>query len=312
MRWPWQKQKVDRSRCLGLELHEGQVFAVLRDGSGVLDSFRSEEGQPGLEQLSAWLQQNNYSLMNVTITLDHREYELHLVEAPAVDDDELSDALRFRMKDLINQPLENQVIQAFRLPADAYRGRMDMAFAVAIERSRIRMLVDWCEQQQLRLNEITIPELSILKLVAEMEPETSVGVLRLDKTDGVLYLLQEGGLYLSRALAVGTDELGLNTGLEGELMLETDSRMEKLALELQRSMDYFESQLGMGSVGQIWALIPDDAELDEVLPQLEQAVNTPIRTFSLESSFNGPEHQRVLTASFAVALGGSLSYDLAG
>lgn len=311
MRWPWQKQKIDNQRCLGIELHNGQAFAVLRDASGVVDRYLPDSDEQGLDGIADWLGKQAYQQLSVTISLDQRDYELHLVEAPQVPDEELSDALRFRLKDLVNKPLENIAVQAFRLPADAYRGRMDMAFAAAIEKSRIRQLVDWCEQNQLILAEITIPELSMLQLVAEMEPETSVGVLRLDPAEGILYLYHNGGLYLTRPLAVGTNDLGLQDGMTGELSLETDSRMEKLALELQRSMDYFESQLGMGSVGQIWALIPDTIELDQVLPELEEAVNTPIRTLSLDSSFNRMPAGMPLTASLATALGGSLSYELA-
>jgi len=311
MRWPWQKQKSDRSRCLGIEVHNGQAFAVLRDQSGVIEQYIPEAEEQGLEALSSWIEQHQLQGVGVTISLDHRDYELHLVEAPAVPDEELSDALRFRMKDLVSQPIETKVVQAFRLPADAYRGRMDMAFAAAIDKTRVKEVVDWCEQNQLQLSEITIPELSILHLVAEMEPETSVGVLRIDQTEGVLYLFQDGGLYLTRPLAVGTNDLGLNQNVEGELTLETESRMEKLALELQRSMDYFESQLGMGTVGQIWVLMPDSIEIDDALPELEQAVNTPISTLSLDSSFNRTQPMVPLTASLATALGGSLSYELA-
>lgn len=311
MRWPWQKKKIDNQRCLGIELHNGQAFAVLRDTTGVIDRYLPDSDEQGLDGVASWVKKRHYSQLALTISLDQRDYELHLVEAPQVPDEELSEALRFRLKDLVNKPLENIAVQAFRLPEDAYRGRMDMAFAAVIESSRIQALVDWCEQHELILAEITIPELSMLRLVAEMEPETSVGVLRLDPTEGILYLYQNGGLYLTRPLAVGTNDLCVSDGTSGELSLAPDSHLEKLALELQRSMDYFESQLGMGSVGQIWALIPDTSELDDVLPELEEAVNTPIRTLSLDSSFNRLPEGMLLTASLATALGGSLSYELA-
>jgi MSHA biogenesis protein MshI len=312
MRWPWLKQKSDRSRCIGVELHNGQAFAVLRDATGVIQSFQPEVGEQGIEALNRWLDQHQLHNLAVTISLDQRDYELHLVEAPNVPDDELSDALRFRLKDMVTQPIESKALQAFRLPQDAYRGRMDMAFAAVIDRSCIEQLVKWAQQQQLYLSEITIPELSILQLVAAMEPETSVGVLRLDNKEGVFYLFQQGGLYMTRAIGVGTDDLGLSDTQDGELTLETDSRLENLALEVQRSMDYFESQLGMGSVGQIWAMVPDDIEMDTVLPELEQAVNTPIRTLALDSAFNRMPAPSSLTASLATALGGSLSYELVG
>lgn len=317
MRWPWQKHITTQQRCLGIELHNGQAFAVLRDVHGVTERFLPQAEQQGLEPLTQWLQQlrqqqPGLQQLPVTISLDHNDYELHLLEAPRVPDDELSDALRFRVKDMVSQPIETLVVQAFRLPQDAYRGRLDMAFAAVIERVRIRQLVDWCEQQQLLLQHITIPELSILQLVAELEPETSVGVLRLDQSAGDFYLFLDGGLYMTRSIGVGSDDLGLQPPTDGEFELESHSRLETLALEIQRSMDYFESQLGMGSVGQIWVMVPDGAELDALLPDLEQAVNTPIRTLALDSLFNRMTAPATLTASLATALGGSLCYELAG
>ncbi|MFC3678686.1 hypothetical protein [Bacterioplanoides pacificum] len=317
MRWPWQKHTTTQQRCLGIELHNGQAFAVLRDVHGVTERFLPQAEHQGLEPLALWLkqlrrQQPGLQQLPVTISLDHNDYELHLLEAPRVPDDELSDALRFRVKDMVSQPIETLVVQAFRLPQDAYRGRLDMAFAAVIERVRIRQLVDWCEQQQLLLQHITIPELSILQLVAELEPETSVGVLRLDQSAGDFYLFLDGGLYMTRSIGVGSDDLGLQPPTDGEFELESHSRLETLALEIQRSMDYFESQLGMGSVGQIWVMVPDGAELDVLLPDLEQAVNTPIRTLALDSLFNRMAAPATLTASLATALGGSLCYELAG
>lgn len=318
-RMPWSKRQSDSGRCLGIELHNGQAFAVLRDTSGVTHCFRSEAGEAALTGLASWIEQHDFQHLPVFVSLDHQDYELHLLDAPAVPDNELSDALRFRVKDMVSQPIEQKVVQGFRLPADAYRGRMDMAFAAVIDRQRIQQLVGWAEELSLELKEVTIPELSILQLVAAMEPETSVGVLRLDHNEGDFYLFQNGGLYMTRHLGVGTDDLGLKTPADGELSsvdgglsLETDSRLENLALEVQRSMDYFESQLGMGSVGQIWAMVPDAVEIDSVLPELETAVNTPIRTFSLDSAFNRMSPPDSLTASLATALGGSLSYELAG
>ncbi len=309
---PWFKHKSDNSRCLGIELHNGQAFAILRDPTGVIECCSTQAGSDALAEISQWIEQHQLQHLPLVVSLDHQDYELHLLDAPNVPDHELSDALRFRVKDMITQPIEQKVVQGFRLPADAYRGRMDMAFAAVIDRQRIQQLVDWAQELHLELQEITIPELSILQLVAALEPEASVGVLRLDNKEGVFYLYQDGGLYMTRHIDVGVDDLGLDDVSEGELALETDSRLENLALEIQRSMDYFESQLGMGSVGQIWAMVPDAVEIDAIIPELEAAVNTSIRTLSLDSTFNRMSPPDSLTASLATALGGSLSYELAG
>lgn len=308
MRWPWQKKSLQDSRCLGIELHQGRGFAVLREADVVRECYRPADTEQGLDGLAAWVGRQQLQGVPVVLSLDALDYELHLVEAPAVNDDELGDALRFRMRDLLPQGSEQKIIQGFRMPADAYRRRLEMAFAVVVDHRRIKELVRWCKHQQLQLHSIIIPELSLLHLVAEMEPETAVGVLRLDADDGMIYLYRDGGLYLSRRLNTGTRALGLASAGEGELSLETDSRVDALALDIQRSLDYFDSQLGMGIVGQLWVLVPDNADVSELLPELERSVNIPVRSLLLESAFSN-SGQETLTASLAIALGNALSFE---
>src|SRR5690606_41225992 len=62
--------------------------------------FRSMTSDTGWHGLETWLVTLPAGLPAV-ICLDPHQYELHLLEAPAVADDELADALRFRMRDLL-------------------------------------------------------------------------------------------------------------------------------------------------------------------------------------------------------------------
>ena len=311
MRWPWQKKSSNYTYCLGIELNQGNAFAVLRDATGVVDSYASEQDKEGLQGLSQWLASKRYGRISVTVCLDQSRYELQLVDAPPVADDELSDALGFRIRDLIGESAENKLLQAFPLPGDAYRGRMSMAFAAIADRDYLRDIVKWCRDENLELQTMTIDELSLLNLVAALEPETSVGVLRLEPKEGMIYLYQDGALYFTRHLNFGTDDLMPEEAQVGDFTLENSSRSDMLTLEVQRSMDYFESQLGLGSIGQLWVLPPDTVTIDNVLIELEGNVNTPVRLLSLETAFNRQLTESPLTASYAAALGGTLSYELA-
>lgn len=311
MRWPWQKKGSNYKYCLGVELNHGKVFAVLRDVSGVVDSFASEQDDEGLDGLSQWLASKRFGRIPVTVCLDQSRYELQLVDSPPVSDDELSDALSFRIQDLIGESAENKLLQAFPLPGDAYRGRMSMAFAAITDRDYLRQIVHWCRNEDLELQAITIDELSLLNLVAALAPETSVGVLRLEPKEGMIYLYQDGALYFTRHLNIGTDDLMPVQAPVGDFTIENGNRNDMLTLEVQRSMDYFESQLGLGAIGQLWVLPPDAVNIDEVLIDLEASVNTPVRLLSLESAFNRQPTEAQITASFAAALGGTLSYELA-
>ncbi len=55
--------------------------------------------------------------------LNRKDYNLHLVEAPEVEDSELRAAVRWKIKDLLDMKLGDAAIDAFKVPGDAYRGR---------------------------------------------------------------------------------------------------------------------------------------------------------------------------------------------
>lgn len=310
MGWPWQtlsaRRQVRDTRCLGIELHHGQAYAVLWSGDAVTDRYSPAEGEQGLAGLEQWLSRKQLQGVPAVISLDRLDYELHLVEAPPVSDDELNDALRFRIGDLISIPTDDALVQGFRMPPDAYRGRMDMVFATVVARTVIRELVSWCRHAGLILDTITIPELSLLSLVSAMVPEQAVGILRLDATDGMIYLYRDGALYLTRHLNIGAQQLKADTADTG-FSLDNSQHIETLALEVQRSLDYFDSQLGMGMVGEIWVLTPDDADIQDsgFLPTLEQSINVPVRRFS--AAILTGDHDQSLTASAVTALGSALS-----
>ncbi len=308
MGWLFQRkqQASAQQHCLGIELHKGKPYAVLVCNDEVVQTYRPQPEDNGFAGLEQWLQAHQITAVPVVISLDELDYQLHLVEAPPVADAELADALRFRMRDLMTADGADVMLQPFRLPQDAYRGRMDMVFAAVVERTIVKQLVSWCRHQQLQLKTITIPEMSVLSLVAEFEPESAVGVLRLDDSEGMIYLLREGAMYLSRRLNIGAAALCVQEAAEGELSLSTDSQVDALALEIQRSLDYFDSQIGMGVVSEIWVLAPDGMDVSDALPQLETSVNTPVRLLN-PSRYNSEMQTVEMTASLALALANALT-----
>ncbi len=308
MRWPWQRSRGElkpQTAVIGISFYRQQPAAVLWRNGTIENSYQAMTSETGWHGLETWLATLPAGLPAV-ICLDPLQYELHLLEAPAVADDELADALRFRMRDLLPPNAEqHSVIQAFRLPADAYRGRMDMAYAAVANRADIRQLVNWCQHQPVRLRQLLIPELACLQLVAGQEPETPVAVLNLHDDDGTIALYAAGALYLSRRIGTGLKALGVGAGADG-LSLQNDAPLEALALEIQRSLDYFDSQQGMGVIGQLWVLPPSGEEIDELLPRLENNLNVPLRLFSSALWNTG----QPADAALLIALGGALSYEL--
>lgn len=308
----WLHTKKTAQGCLGIELNHGRAWAVHRTDRGVISSYLPSEDDEGLASLGEWIKDQKLTGIPVVVCLDSTRYELQLVESPPVPAEELSDAMGFRLAELVSDDVSDKVLQAFPLPSDAYRGRMTMAFAAITERSYLKEIVTFCREYELKLDQIIINEMSALNLLASVDPDDSVAVLRLEADAGVIYLYRNGALYFTRQISLGTDDLGLSSlnVSEGGMMMQPNSRIDVLALELQRSMDYFESQLGLGAIGQLWVMKPDNIDVTDALGEIEDRINTPVRLMSLESAFNRQEDEIPLTASLAMALGGALGYDL--
>ena len=308
----WLHTKKTAQGCLGIELNHGRAWAVHRTDRGVISSYLPSEDDEGLASLGEWIKDQKLTGIPVVVCLDSTRYELQLVESPPVPAEELSDAMGFRLAELVSDDVSDKVLQAFPLPSDAYRGRMTMAFAAITERSYLKEIVTFCREYELKLDQIIINEMSALNLLASVDRDDSVAVLRLEADAGVIYLYRNGALYFTRQISLGTDDLGLSSlnVSEGGMMMQPNSRIDVLALELQRSMDYFESQLGLGAIGQLWVMKPDNIDVTDALGEIEDRINTPVRLMSLESAFNRQEDEIPLTASLAMALGGALGYDL--
>lgn len=183
------------------------------------------------------------------ICLDHSYYNMLLVDAPDVPDAEIRDAIKWKVKDLIPQDVEQVVVDGFRLPDDAYRGRMNMLYVAAIETQMIQQLVDLCESANLDLVSIGVNELSMSALAKQIEVGSDMGsaILYLNGTSGTINLIENGYLYLTRTI-----ELANNAGtFSGNLDFQADP-VDNLALDVQRSLDYYESQLGKSGVTRLY------------------------------------------------------------
>ena len=329
IRWPFSRKKS--KEWVGVQLSVQRPAAVICSPDGIMKSFSvvpagdSDEDRKQTEKaLYLWLKKHTQQGMPAVIVLDDADYELHLVESPDVPEEELSSAIAFRVQDLVSYPAEETSVQAFALPSDAYRGRMRMAYAVAAHDERIRKLTRTIDRLKLTLDTITIPELSTLNLIAAHDIEQSIAVLNLEEESGMIRLYSNGALYLTRQMDFGWKQLGLNSTSESETeetelaLVEEDDvassglETENLILEIQRSLDYYESQLGMGQITQLW-MMAGDLDLSELVENIQQSLTARVEQPDLNSSLQieagmpvSDDCDNINCA--ALAVGGALSY----
>ncbi|WP_421867676.1 hypothetical protein [Motiliproteus sp.] len=198
-----------------------------------LDGCRLDNPEP----LKSAVAQLGLSGAPVSWVLSPKDYNLLLVEAPAVDEAEMAEALRWRVKDMLSFDIEHAVLDYFELSEDAYRGRSRMLYVAVIQQSvsdRIESLVNGAG---LTLKTLLIPELMLVRL-KQFEGETlATAVLGLQSPYSLISMVSEDSLYLTRQ--VDSDASLLSPDAD-----DIESRASGLVLDIQRSLDYYESQIG--------------------------------------------------------------------
>ncbi len=235
-------------------------------------------------------------------------YNLMLIDAPLVEDDELADAVKWRVKDLIPQDIEEVVVDAFKLPPDAYRGRMNMIYAAIIEKTPILDVIELMENLRLDLQHIGITELSVCNLVRSIKELENQGIalVRLEHDKGHINLTENGALYLTRTLETGLDALSAPpSGPQEGLSLESGSPIDSLALDIQRSLDYYESQIGKSSITRIY-LLAHHGELHDIAQQLSAILPAPVEPFNFFQVIHCEDEHLPLLGHCSVAIGAAL------
>jgi len=183
----------------------------------------------------------------VSTVLATDAYQLQLVEMPNVPADEVLAAVRWRLKDLIDYPVDEAVVELLEMPRHANPGSVPVAYAVVTRRSNVLREIELMEQADLQLDVIDIPELCI-RNIAVLLPQDANGVAFLHFTDncGYLTITRKGVLHLMRRLEIGRRDLH---AASDEFSMQ--ERIAGISLEVQRSLDYYESHYDCRPVTEI-------------------------------------------------------------
>jgi len=315
----FKKNNVSDRPVLGIELGPTGVAVsqVAADTDGGMKLQACEFMPCGAGEwegkLKTYIETHNLKGSNGYVTLHPSYYNLMLVDAPDVDDDELGEAVKWRVKDLIRQPIDEVVVDTFRLPGDAYRGRMDMIYVAIIEKAVVVSIVNGLEECGVELQKIGINELSDCHFASVLRgcDDQGVAFIQLEKNAGTINLTENGLLYLTRSIEMGIDNVitanNENNNSEGGLSLDVSAPMDSLALDIQRSLDYYESQLGKQGINKIFVM-PTASTVDNIVSGLDEKLHAQLSVLPLskivESADSEEGHVQQCVAATGAALDG--------
>jgi MSHA biogenesis protein MshI len=229
--------------------------------------------------------------------LDPSGYHLLLVEAPDVPAEELRAAVRWRIKDLIDFHIDDAVIDVFEMPRHARGGANRMMYAVTAKADFVKQQIDLVEGAGLKLDVIDIPELALRNIATLLETEQrGTGFLHLSDRRSTLLLVRQGVLYLTRHVETGAVTLAEAGELRRDLVAG-------LALEVRRSLDYFESHYEQTAIPQLYTSGLESADREALAHDLGLAVHEVDLTTAFETDEElSPRLQRLCLPAVGAAL----------
>lgn len=204
-----------------------------------------------------------------TTLLAPNEYQMFLLDAPNVHADEMKAAIRWRLKDLLNYLVDDATIDVLKIPANKAGGeRPQSLYAVAVPNNTVRRLEVLFEKANIELNVIDIPEMAQRNIAALFETgDDGLALLAFDDNGGLLTFTCGGELYLARRIDIAVMQL---QDADEDVRQQ---HLERLELELQRSIDYFGRQYSYISLARLLVSAPEQLGLVAVLaPSLDLAV----------------------------------------
>ena len=224
---------VDNLYVAALQLVNGQLTWVKHQ------KFAWEGWQDSLKQY-VLAQDLDNTPCHVTLAIS--KYQLLQLDKPAVPDAEINQALQWTVKDQLFSD-GDMAVDYFDLPAAPANAKK--LNVVAISKNEVEALRDGVISAGLNLEAISVEELTTCNLLPPSE-EAAI-ILHQNAGEQIsLSIVKNGLLYFSRRLR-GYENLANFS--EQELQLGI---VDNLALEIQRSMDYFESQLRQAPVRRVF------------------------------------------------------------
>ncbi len=243
-----------------------------------LESYR-REGSDG-EILARLAREHQLSRHRCVALLNSGEYQFLQVEAPNVPEAELAQALRWQIKDMVEFPLDDATVDGYALPVDAAAGgRRPQAVAVAAQNALLRKRIDAFTAARLDLDVIDVPELAQRNIAALLEDENrGLALLAIESNGCLLTLSYRGELYATRRIDVGSVQLR-SADAERRSQL-----VERVVLELQRTLDNFDRQYNFITVSKL--LVSPLPDVPTLLAELKANLYTPVEDIDLAKAID--------------------------
>lgn len=258
MRWPWQAKQVAGRLVIAWS---GQALAYVqassnKDGSFQVHRFGVErQGDDSDEAFATRLSALGLKGQQAWGMLRSEQYHLLQIDAPPVAPEELRAAARWKIRDMVEEHLEDLTLDVLRVGEKQGR-TTDNLFVITATNAHIRSLMEMGKALGSAVDVIDIQTLAQRNLQTAVarrngslaKPQAQAAIVLLSENHASLTISANEELFYKRRIDLGdgTDEVVFETDLNenpdyplGHGVLE-DDRALRFAEEVQRSLDLWD------------------------------------------------------------------------
>ena len=300
------KAKADSNTTAGISISADGISLAIIEHNSISPILKFAQFYPcaPIEQetlLTELAVQHQLNKIPCNLVLSPDEYQLSQVDAPEVAKQELRAALYWQIKDLIDFHIDDAVIDHIELPNHSASGKKQLLI-IASRESIIQSHVDLLHAANCNLHTIDIAIQSARNIINLLPTDNdSVGLLNLWADQSRLSVLLEHDIYINRSSSIGTESLTFIA----EDDVNSQSILDSLALELQRTFDYFESHSRQAAITHL--LILNNGQSIEHLPQLlQQRLGLDCQTIDLKEVLTFSDGITIIDNKCIMAIGAAL------
>ncbi|MDX2165301.1 MAG: hypothetical protein SFW07_07810 [Gammaproteobacteria bacterium] len=224
--------------------------------------------------------------------LQPKDYSLISIPDLPVAAEELSNALKFHIKDQIDFSVTDAVVDYFKVPYLSKAQNEELIYVVVARKNYLDLVAKLIVESGLTLNVIDIPEFAV-RNVAELFAQKGEGVAIIESNSNGsrLTIMSDGFVYLVRKI-----DVELNKTQSGD-------EFHVFVTEIQRSCDYYENGLGQMPVSKFLLISPDLSLASKLRESLGVSVE-PLNVNDKLPAPSGVEPEQLQQCLYAI--GGAL------
>lgn len=211
----------------------GYTLVAIEDGKRIRFCEHHHFDESVLNHIAKGISQDveRYNLYGqpCQIILSPGLYQLLIMDALEVAEEEMAKAIRWRLKGMIDFPLNDIAVDTFLVPPHGSGGLRKTVFVAVTPQIALINKVNLLEQCFLKVSSVSIAELALAHLLpfVPISPELPTIVVSYDSEVCRLHVFFEGNLYLSRDLSISKS-----------ITQPLSPAKHDMVLEIQRSIDY--------------------------------------------------------------------------